>query len=269
MVLSEHGRRVLQQLGLTNVVHIPPGIDVVRWAALRSQKAQWKARLALADHPVLLFPGHYTPGYGADVMLHALPRIVAQVPDVRVIFACRLRSPGDRRRERAIRQAVARLGLTSVVRFYNTVADMRSLIGASDLTVLPLETMRDSAQRMQANGFLGLMWAFESELYANPNPNNYATIADYEAVIAAYNCTLTGDVDNDGDVDVSDIQAVAGRWNTTAPPDDPHDLDKDGDIDVVDVMIVATNLGDRCGAPAMNFTSSASGTSPTHQSGQE
>jgi len=119
-----------------------------------------------------------------------------------------------------------------------------------------------SAQRMQANGFLGLMWAFESELYANPNPNNYATIADYEAVIAAYNCILTGDVDNDGDVDVSDIQAVAGRWNTTSVPvpDDPHDLDDDGDIDVVDVMIVASNAGERCGAPPMNLTLTASGT---------
>jgi len=43
-----------------------------------------------------------------------------------------------------------------------------------------------TAQRMHANGFLGMMWAFESELYANPNPNGYATIGDYEAVIATY-----------------------------------------------------------------------------------
>jgi len=143
VVLSEHGRQALQRLGLANVVHIPPGIAVARWAALRSQTVRWKARLALADHPVLLFPGHYAPGYGADLMLHALPRIVAQVPDVRVIFACRLRSPGDRERERGIQQAVTRMGLAPVVRFYNTVADMRPLIGASDLTVLPLETMRD------------------------------------------------------------------------------------------------------------------------------
>jgi len=47
--------------------------------------------------------------------------------------------------------------------------------------------LRLSAQRMQANGFLGLMWAFESELYASPTLNGYATITDYEAVIALYN----------------------------------------------------------------------------------
>ena len=43
-----------------------------------------------------------------------------------------------------------------------------------------------AAERMQANGFLGLMWAFESELYADPNPQAYATIDEYEALINAY-----------------------------------------------------------------------------------
>jgi hypothetical protein len=43
-----------------------------------------------------------------------------------------------------------------------------------------------AAQRMHANGFLGLMWAFESELYADPNIQGYATIDEYEAIINAY-----------------------------------------------------------------------------------
>ncbi len=37
--------------------------------------------------------------------------------------------------------------------------------------------------RMLQNGFTGLMWAFESDLYANPNPEGYATILDYEIAI--------------------------------------------------------------------------------------
>jgi hypothetical protein len=40
---------------------------------------------------------------------------------------------------------------------------------------------------MRDNGFFGLLWAFESELYADPNANQYATIGDYEAVIAEAN----------------------------------------------------------------------------------
>ncbi|MFQ5577964.1 MAG: carbohydrate binding domain-containing protein, partial [Anaerolineae bacterium] len=46
--------------------------------------------------------------------------------------------------------------------------------------------MQLSVQRVYANNYAGLMWAFESELYADPNPNGYATIADYEALIALY-----------------------------------------------------------------------------------
>jgi hypothetical protein len=41
-------------------------------------------------------------------------------------------------------------------------------------------------QRMHENGFIGILWAFESELYAAPNPNNYATIDDYESFIRKY-----------------------------------------------------------------------------------
>ena len=43
-----------------------------------------------------------------------------------------------------------------------------------------------SAERIHANGFMGLMWAFESELYADPNAFGYATIDDYEAIIESY-----------------------------------------------------------------------------------
>jgi hypothetical protein len=54
--------------------------------------------------------------------------------------------------------------------------------GQDDVTKLHL-----SVQRMRDNGFFGLLWAFESELYAESNANQYATIHDYEAVIAEAN----------------------------------------------------------------------------------
>jgi hypothetical protein len=48
------------------------------------------------------------------------------------------------------------------------------------------DQMRLTFTRMRVNGFTGIMWGFESELYANPNPSSYATIADYSGLIAAY-----------------------------------------------------------------------------------
>jgi len=47
-------------------------------------------------------------------------------------------------------------------------------------------SLRLSVQRMHDNGFLGLMWGFESELYATPHPGSYASIDDYSAVLAAH-----------------------------------------------------------------------------------
>lgn len=54
--------------------------------------------------------------------------------------------------------------------------------GQDDATKLWL-----SAQRMRANGMLGLMWVFESELYADPNLGAYASIDQYAAIIKLYN----------------------------------------------------------------------------------
>jgi hypothetical protein len=45
------------------------------------------------------------------------------------------------------------------------------------------QDMNLAIQRMRGNGFVGILWAFESELYASQNPNNYATIDDYESFI--------------------------------------------------------------------------------------
>jgi len=143
VVLSEYGRQAMLRLGVKCVVHIPPGIDVPYWDALQGQQARMKSRLGLEDEPLILFPGHYGPGQGADVMLQALPRIVARVPQAHVVFACRARTPDDQARETAIRQAVARMGLSRSVHFYTTVADMQVLIGACDLVALPLQTMHD------------------------------------------------------------------------------------------------------------------------------
>ncbi len=64
--------------------------------------------------------------------------------------------------------------------------------------------------------------------------------------IGAYEyCTLEGDVDGNGDVDIADVMAVAADWHN--PDFDPaHDLDHDGDVDIVDIMLVAVHWGEGC-----------------------
>jgi len=69
----------------------------------------------------------------------------------------------------------------------------------------------------------------------------------------APDCVLVGDFDNDGDVDITDVQAVAFRWNTTVGDenyDALYDLDNDGDIDITDVQTVAFNWNSSCPSAA-------------------
>jgi hypothetical protein len=64
-------------------------------------------------------------------------------------------------------------------------------------------------------------------------------------VLGLFACTLSGDINDDGRVDVADVMAVAADWRN--PAFDPrHDLDDDGEIDIVDIMLVAAHWGDGC-----------------------
>jgi len=62
-------------------------------------------------------------------------------------------------------------------------------------------------------------------------------------------CTLVGDFDGNGRVDVADIMEVASKWRCRKGDDCYHeryDLDKDGDIDIVDIMLVVVHWGETC-----------------------
>lgn len=143
VALSNQGRETIRRSGVANVVHIPQGIDVGEWAALANRTSSCKSCLGVAGKPVVLYPGHYSSGYGVRTLLRALPRVLKQVPNVRVILACRRRSDQDEEQERAVRQEIAERGMTRTVLFYNTVADIKPLIGASDVVLSPFDTLRD------------------------------------------------------------------------------------------------------------------------------
>ncbi len=143
IAISKHGERQLKELGLSSVRYIPPGIPVEDWSKLSAKGTALKARLGFSGCKVVLFPGHYGPGQGADLLLNAIPSILAEAPESKIVFACRIRSKYDREREKLAHKMLHEAGYTQSILFYNTFADMKTLIGASDLVVLPLQTMQD------------------------------------------------------------------------------------------------------------------------------
>jgi len=77
------------------------------------------------------------------------------------------------------------------------------------------------------------------------------SLVGYSANYVAYTpqCDLFGDVDDDGDVDVDDIQQVPSRWRMTQADNDwdpRYDVNNDGNIDIVDIMKVSAHWGDSC-----------------------
>lgn len=143
VVLSQYGFKRLTELGLDNVIYIPPGIPLDEWKMAPEQSARYKQQLELTGHPVVLFPGHYGAGMGADVMRQAMPELVRRVPQVIVVFACRHRSANDWQKELALKDKLGQLGLLNSARFYTIHSDMKALIGASDLVALPLTSQKD------------------------------------------------------------------------------------------------------------------------------
>lgn len=82
----------------------------------------------------------------------------------------------------------------------------------------------------------------------------------------APDCVLVGDFDEDGDVDMTDVQAIAFRWNTRVGDqnyDARFDLDNDGDIDIIDVQTVAFHSGSSCSSAANRATNTS-----THGAGR-
>ena len=71
------------------------------------------------------------------------------------------------------------------------------------------------------------------------------TVRWLAGVLGLFACTLDADVNDDGQVDVADVMAVAADWHNPAFTP-AHDLDDDGDVDVVDVMLVAAHWGETC-----------------------
>lgn len=143
VVLSHYGYKRLTELGLDNVVYIPPGISTDEWKISDERSEKCKQSFELAGHPVVLFPGHYGEGMGADLMLQAMPQLLQQIPRAIIVFACRHRSTNDWQKELAIKNELSRRGLINSARFYATHSDMVSLISASDLVALPLTSLKD------------------------------------------------------------------------------------------------------------------------------
>jgi glycosyltransferase involved in cell wall biosynthesis len=113
-----------------HVIH--NGSDLARFHGWRPASSQLKARLGFAaDVPVLLVAGRLEPQKGHSILLQALPKVRAEFPKVRAIFA------GEGSLQQELQQQARGLGLGECIRFVGFQSNIEDWFSMADITVLP------------------------------------------------------------------------------------------------------------------------------------
>jgi PEP-CTERM/exosortase A-associated glycosyltransferase len=120
------------------VTVIPNAVNVDAFAPSGTPDAAVKRALGLADATVIGFIGSFYAYEGLDLLIEALPAIVAKAPDVRLLLV------GGGPQEHALKEQAQRLGLTGRIVFAGRVShgDVQRYYELVDILAYPRRSMR-------------------------------------------------------------------------------------------------------------------------------
>ena len=138
---SDYSRLFLEKLGCHNVERIYPGIDIDTFKQ-KPRSQELAAKLNIKTHErVVLYTGEYVRLKASDLIADALPLLAKEIPDVKLIFACRIKSREDIQKKKEIKQKINQSGFNDRVIYLETVADMASLYSIADAFIFPAAAM--------------------------------------------------------------------------------------------------------------------------------
>ncbi|WP_031506541.1 glycosyltransferase family 4 protein [Streptomyces megasporus] len=119
------------------MVHLPPGVDEKTFHPGSGGDAV-RARLGLADRPVVVCVSRLVPRKGQDTLIRAMPRVLAEVPDAVLLIV------GGGPYGKTLRDLAARTGVADAVRFTGSVPweELPAHYGAGDVFAMPCRTRR-------------------------------------------------------------------------------------------------------------------------------
>jgi phosphatidylinositol alpha-1,6-mannosyltransferase len=119
----------------SRMVRLPPGVDEKTFHP-SSGGAVVRARLGLADRPVVVCVSRLVPRKGQDTLILAMPRILREVPDAALLIVGGGPYRGD------LERLAARTGVSDAVRFTGAVPweELPAHYGAGDVFAMPCRT---------------------------------------------------------------------------------------------------------------------------------
>lgn len=141
VVLSEHSRRTFLERGVAEgrLRRIPPAIAPLEPLSADARREARACFELPSDAPVLVYPGDLEFGKGAEVTLRALA--AASRPDVRLVMACRAKTPHAKEKEAELRTLARELGLEGRTTWVGETRRIHDLLGAVDVVALPSDTL--------------------------------------------------------------------------------------------------------------------------------
>lgn len=120
------------------VTVIPNAVDIEKFSFGATPDVQLKAELGLTDARVLGFLGSFYAYEGLDLLLQALPRLLARAPDVRLLLV------GGGPQEETLKQQARQLGIADKVVFTGRVphSEVNRYYDLVDVLVYPRHSMR-------------------------------------------------------------------------------------------------------------------------------
>ncbi|WP_394837737.1 glycosyltransferase family 4 protein [Pendulispora rubella] len=119
---------------------IPPCSAPPR-AVAPTEMAQLREELDLGPGPILLYPGDYEVSHGAETVARAAAAIARAVPEARIVFACRPKSPRAREARADVERILADAHVLHRTRHVGQMADIVPLLAAASAVLFPVDDL--------------------------------------------------------------------------------------------------------------------------------
>lgn len=145
-VYTDATKKKLNDLGLTNVERIYPGIDLDRYQPrAKSQTVLDQYQLSTDDF-LVVYPGEYTRLGATDYLVETLIRhFTGAIAEPFVfLFACRIKNEADRVKREEVRERFREAGCLDRIRFDegDATSDMAAVYNTADVVAFPVGDLR-------------------------------------------------------------------------------------------------------------------------------